>query len=128
MRGASRRSRWDLKFGFHDHDTEFKEFDGVTGFDLLMQYTDPKVVQWQMDCYWVTQAGRDPVELFKKYGARMQSLHLKDRKPNAPTSTDTGPGSQHFAEVGMGTLDWPRHSAARGAIPRSQHVRGAGCD
>jgi sugar phosphate isomerase/epimerase len=96
-----------LKFGFHDHDTEFKEFDGVTGFDLLMRYTDPKIVQWQMDCYWVTQAGRDPVELLRKYGPRMQSLHLKDRKPNAPTSTDTGPGSQHFAEVGMGTLDWP---------------------
>jgi sugar phosphate isomerase/epimerase len=96
-----------LRFGFHDHDTEFKEFDGVTGFDILMQSTDPKLVQWQMDCYWVTQAGRDPVELFKKYGARMQSLHLKDRKPNAPISTDTGPGSQHFAEVGMGTLDWP---------------------
>jgi len=96
-----------LKFGFHDHDTEFKVFGGLTGFDLLMQYTDPKLVQWQMDCYWVTQAGRDPVTLFKKYGSRMQSLHLKDRKPNVPTSTDTGPGSQHFAEVGMGTLDWP---------------------
>jgi len=96
-----------LKFGFHDHDTEFKEFDGVTGFDILMQSTDPTLVQWQMDCYWVTQAGRNPVELFKKYGARMQSLHLKDRKANTPTSTDTGPGSQHFAEVGMGTLDWP---------------------
>jgi sugar phosphate isomerase/epimerase len=96
-----------LKFGFHDHDTEFKAFDGVTGFDLLMQYTDPKIVQWQMDCYWVTQAGRDPEELFRKYGPRMQSLHLKDRKPNVPTSTDTGQGSQHFAEVGMGTLNWP---------------------
>ena len=96
-----------LKFGFHDHDTEFKVFNGVTGFDLLMQYTDPKVVQWQMDCYWVTQAGRDPVKLFKKYGPRMQSLHLKDRKPNAPTSTDTGPGSQHFTEVGTGTIDFP---------------------
>ena len=96
-----------LKFGFHDHDTEFQVFNGVTGFDLLMQYTDPKVVQWQMDCYWVTQAGRDPVKLFKKYGTRMQSLHLKDRKPNAPTSTDTGPGSRHFTEVGTGTIDFP---------------------
>lgn len=96
-----------LKFGFHDHDTEFKVFNGVTGFDLLMQYTDPKVVQWQMDCYWVTQAGRDPVKLFKQYGPRMQSLHLKDRKANAPTSTDTGPGSQHFTEVGTGTIDFP---------------------
>ena len=96
-----------LKFGFHDHDTEFKQFDGVTGFDILMGRTDPSVVQWQMDCYWVAQAGRDPVALLRKYGKRIQSLHLKDRLPNAPTSTDTGPGSQFFTEVGEGTLDWP---------------------
>lgn len=113
-RAADQYNKWGekakslgLTFGFHDHDTEFKEFDGVTGFDLLMQNTDPKLVQWQMDCYWVTQAGRDPVALLKKYGKRMQSLHLKDRLPNAPTSTDTGPGSQFFTEVGEGTLDWP---------------------
>jgi sugar phosphate isomerase/epimerase len=79
----------------------------VTGFDILMQKTDPELVQWQMDCYWVAQAGRDPVGLFHTYGKHMQSLHLKDRKPNAPTSTDTGPGSQHFTEIGTGTLDWP---------------------
>ena len=113
-RAAEQYNKWgekaqglDLKFGFHDHDTEFKEFGGVTGFDILMENTDPKLVQWQMDCYWVTQAGRDPVALLRKYGKRMQSLHLKDRLPNAPTSTDTGPGSQFFTEVGEGTLDWP---------------------
>ena len=59
-----------------------------------------------MDCYWVAQAGRDPVEMLRKYGKRMQSLHLKDRKPNVPTSTDTGAASAHFTEIGTGTLDW----------------------
>jgi sugar phosphate isomerase/epimerase len=96
-----------MKFGFHDHDTEFKVFDGVTGFDILMNHTDPKLVQWQMDCYWVAQAGYDPVAMLRKHGKRMQSLHLKDRKAGAPVSTDTGPGSQFFTEVGEGTLDWP---------------------
>jgi sugar phosphate isomerase/epimerase len=96
-----------MKFGFHDHDTEFKVFDGVTGFDILMDHTDPALVQWQMDCYWVAQAGYDPVAMLRKHGKRMQSLHLKDRKPGAPVSTDTGPGSQFFTEVGEGTLDWP---------------------
>ncbi len=96
-----------MKFGFHDHDTEFKEFGGVTGFDILMQNTDPALVQWQMDCYWVAQSGHDPVAMLRKHGKRMQSLHLKDRLPNAPVSTDTGPGSQYFTEVGEGTLDWP---------------------
>ena len=95
-----------LKFGFHNHDMEFKDYGGVTGFDVLIESTDPALVQWQMDCYWVAQAGRDPVEMLRKYGKRMQSLHLKDRKPGFPASTDTGPASAHFTEVGTGTLDW----------------------
>jgi sugar phosphate isomerase/epimerase len=95
-----------LKFGFHNHDMEFKDYGGVTGFDVLIENTDPALVQWQMDCYWVAQAGRDPVEMLRKYGKRMQSLHLKDRKPGFPPSTDTGPGAAHFTEIGTGTLDW----------------------
>jgi sugar phosphate isomerase/epimerase len=95
-----------LRFGFHNHNTEFKDYGGVTGIDILIQNTDPALVQWQMDCYWVAQAGFDPVVMLKKHGKRMQSLHLKDRKPNFPPSTDTGPGSAHFTEVGTGTLDW----------------------
>ena len=108
-----------MKFGFHDHDTEFKVFDGVTGFDILMEHTDPALVQWQMDCYWVAQAGYDPVAMLRKHGKRMQSLHLKDRKRGAPVSTDTGPGSQFFTEVGEGTLDWPTilHLADQNHIP-----------
>jgi sugar phosphate isomerase/epimerase len=113
-RAADQYNKWGeqakkvgLKFGFHDHDTEFKVFDGVTGFDILMEQTEPALVQWQMDCYWVAQAGYDPVAMLRKHGKRMQSLHLKDRKANAPISTDTGPGSQYFTEVGEGTLDWP---------------------
>lgn len=95
-----------LRFGFHNHNTEFKDYGGLTGIDILLQNTDPALVAWQMDCYWVAQSGHDPVEMLKKHGKRMQSLHLKDRKPNFPTSTDTGPGSAHFTEVGTGTLDW----------------------
>jgi sugar phosphate isomerase/epimerase len=112
-RGAEQYNAWGaqaksmgLKFGFHNHDMEFQNFDGVTGFDVLMKYTDPHLVQWQMDCYWVAQAGHDPVAMFHRYGKRIQSLHLKDRKPNVPTSFETGPSAAHFTEVGNGTLDW----------------------
>ena len=95
-----------LRFGFHDHNTEFQRFGDVTGFDVLMKYTDPALVQWQMDCYWVAQAGHDPVAMLRRYGHRIQSLHLKDRKPNVPTSVVPGPNAAHFTEVGEGTLDW----------------------
>lgn len=113
-RGAEQYNAWGakaksmgLKFGFHNHNAEFQDFGGVTGFDVLMKNTDPALVQWQMDCYWVAQAGHDPVALFRQHGKRIQSLHLKDRKPNVPTSVETGPDSAHFTEVGNGTLDWP---------------------
>jgi sugar phosphate isomerase/epimerase len=104
--GAKAKSM-GLKFGFHNHNSEFQEFGGVTGFDVLMKNTDPSLVQWQMDCYWVAQSGHDPVALFREHGKRIQSLHLKDRKPNVSTSLETGPDSAHFTEVGTGTLDWP---------------------
>ncbi|MDE3150292.1 MAG: sugar phosphate isomerase/epimerase, partial [Acidobacteriota bacterium] len=95
-----------LRFGFHNHNMEFEKFGDVTGFDVLMKYTDPALVQWQMDCYWVAQAGHDPVAMLRRYGHRIQSLHLKDRKPNVPTSVVPGPSAAHFTEVGEGTLDW----------------------
>ncbi len=113
-RAAAQYNEWGaqakkmgLKFGFHNHNIEFREFDGATGIDILLGNTDTALVQWQMDCYWVTQAGHDPAEMLRKHRKRMQSLHLKDRKPNVPTSTDTGPSAAHFTEVGEGTLDWP---------------------
>ena len=108
-----------LKFGFHNHNSEFKAYGGLTGIDILLQNTDPALVSWQMDCYWVAQAGYDPVAMLRKHGKRMQSLHLKDRKRGAPVSTDTGPGSQFFTEVGEGTLDWPTilHLADQNHIP-----------
>ena len=113
-RGADQYNAWGakartmgMKFGFHNHNVEFKDYGGVTGLEILLQNTDPALVQWQMDCYWVAQAGHDPVAMLRKYGHRIQSLHVKDRKPNVPTSLDTGAGSAHFTEVGLGTLDWP---------------------
>lgn len=113
-RGAEQYNKWGerakamgLRFGFHNHNVEFQEYGSVTGFDVLMRYTDPALVQWQMDCYWVAQAGHDPVAMLRRYGHRIQSLHLKDRKPNVTTSLTTGPAAAHFTEVGEGTLDWP---------------------
>jgi sugar phosphate isomerase/epimerase len=103
---AAKAKTMGTRFGFHNHNAEFKIYDGKTGLDILLENTDAALVQWQMDCYWVAQAGYDPVEMLRRHAKRMQSLHVKDRKPNVPISTDTGPASAHFTEVGEGTLDW----------------------
>jgi sugar phosphate isomerase/epimerase len=101
-----------LRFAFHNHDYEFRKFDGVTGFDILLKETDPKLVFFEMDCYWITQAGLDPIEMMHRLGPRVRMLHLKDRKPGFPSSNDMSHASAHFTEVGSGAIDWPRIIAA----------------
>lgn len=95
-----------MQFGFHNHNYEFQKFGKQTGFDILTTEADPKLVCLEMDCYWITQAGNDPVAMLKKYGSRIQLLHLKDRLPGFPTTQMLSPDAEHFTEVGSGTIDW----------------------
>ena len=95
-----------MQFGFHNHNYEFQKFGNTTGFDILTQNADPKLVCLEMDCYWITQAGQDPVAMLKKYGSRIQLLHLKDRQSGFPTTQMLGPDAEHITEVGSGTINW----------------------
>lgn len=99
--------RMGMQFGFHNHNYEFRKFGNTTGFDTLMKNTDPKLVNLEMDCYWITQAGRDPVQMLHELGKRVRMLHLKDRKPGFPPSQQLNDAAGHFTEVGRGTLNWP---------------------
>jgi sugar phosphate isomerase/epimerase len=65
-----------------------------------------------MDCYWVTQAGQDPVQMMNKLGSRVKALHLKDRKKGFPPSQALDEGAAHFAPVGTGSIDWKAVLAA----------------
>jgi sugar phosphate isomerase/epimerase len=95
-----------LRVAFHNHDYEFRKWNEGTGFDVLKNETDPELVFFEMDCYWVAQAGLDPVLFLNQLGKRVRLLHLKDRKPGFPPSTDTDTASAHFTEVGKGEIRW----------------------
>jgi sugar phosphate isomerase/epimerase len=101
-----------MRFAFHNHDYEFRRFGDVTGYDILLKETDPNLVFLEMDCYWVTQAGFDPVDLLHQLGRRVRMLHIKDRKAGFPASNDMSASSAHFTEVGTGGIDWPHIIAA----------------
>jgi sugar phosphate isomerase/epimerase len=95
-----------MKFGFHNHNYEFRKFGDKTGLEILMAETDSKLVQLEMDCYWVTQAGGNPVALMDRYEDRVRMLHIKDRRAGFATSQEMGEAAEHFAEVGTGTIHW----------------------
>jgi sugar phosphate isomerase/epimerase len=95
-----------MRFAFHNHNYEFQDLKGTTGYDILLKETDPDLVWMEMDAYWITQAGRDPVLLLNQLGKRVRLLHLKDRKADVPTSQVLDASAEHFAEVGNGTIRW----------------------
>jgi len=101
-----------MQFGFHNHNYEFRRFGDTTGFETMMNRCDPKLVCIEMDCYWITQAGGDALQMFQQYGNRIKLLHLKDRKPGFPTSQVKDAAAEHFTEVGAGTIHWQEILAA----------------
>lgn len=103
---GERIRKMGMQFGFHNHNYEFRRFGETTGFDTLMSRTDPRLTCLEMDCYWITQAGRDPVRVMRDLGTRVKLLHLKDRKPGFPTSQQLDGSAEHFTPVGTGTIDW----------------------
>ena len=87
-----------LQLLYHNHDFEFmKGEDGIVPIDYLLENCNPEFVNFQMDLYWVTKAGADPVAYFEKYPGRFKLWHVKDMAENG-----------NFAPVGNGTIDFAR--------------------
>ncbi|WP_350292870.1 sugar phosphate isomerase/epimerase [uncultured Croceitalea sp.] len=87
-----------LKLLYHNHDFEFKkDSTGVVPIDYLLENCNPKYVNFQMDLFWVTKAGADPLAYFEKYPGRFKIWHVKDMDEEGK-----------FAPVGKGTIDFAR--------------------
>lgn len=97
-----------MQFGYHNHNLDFKTFDDKPALDELMANTDANLVKLELDCYWVSRAGKDPVDYMKRYAGRVPLLHIKDMKSGTTPTTDIMKGGDAFTEVGRGVIDWKR--------------------
>ena len=87
-----------MRLAYHNHNFEFKDWgDGKTGYDILLTQTDPKLVNFEMDIYWVTKAGVDPIKLIQANPGRLKMWHVKDM--------DSTP-DKSFTEVGTGVINY----------------------
>ncbi|MFN8256049.1 MAG: sugar phosphate isomerase/epimerase [Bacteroidales bacterium] len=73
-------SKRGIKFGYHNHSIEFAKMQNTQDYylDLLIANTNPEKVIFEMDVYWTTVGGQDPVAYLKKYANRIKLLHIKD--------------------------------------------------
>jgi sugar phosphate isomerase/epimerase len=97
-----------IKFFYHTHGYEFQPHGSGTLFDLLVEETNPKFVNFEMDIFWIVHPGQDPVKLLKKYPKRWSLMHLKDMRKGTPTGLLTGssPVTNDVA-FGQGQIDLP---------------------
>lgn len=69
-----------ISFVYHPHGYEFRPYPGPgTMFDYLLEKTDPRYVNFQMDVFWIRNPGQNPAALLRKYPGRFPLTHLKDR-------------------------------------------------
>lgn len=102
-----------IQFGYHNHNFEFATVEGrIPYFDVMLAELDKELVTMELDVFWTSKAGHNPVDLFNKYPGRFQLLHLKDMYTReAPfyevIKTDIAP-------VGEGVIDFREILAASG--------------
>lgn len=85
-----------LKLLYHNHDFEFKkDGNGIVPIEYFLENCNPEFVNFQMDLYWVTKAGADPLAYFEKYPGRFKIWHVKDMDKEG-----------RFAPVSTGTIDF----------------------
>jgi sugar phosphate isomerase/epimerase len=95
-----------LRVAYHNHNVELSPGpEGKSGLEILLQNTDRDLVSFEMDAGWVAAAGLDPVEVLRRHPGRFELMHVKDikatTKPNFALQQDP-------AEVGSGSMNWPR--------------------
>ena len=99
---ATRLLRAGIRTAYHNHALDFRPLaGGRTGYDVLVENTDPKLVKLELDIGWAVSAGQDLDGLFRRLGARIALLHFKDvQRPSGPV-LDMVP-----ADIGAGIVPW----------------------
>ncbi|MEI7524031.1 MAG: sugar phosphate isomerase/epimerase [Mariniphaga sp.] len=101
-----------IQFGYHNHNFEFANLNGVIPyFDLFLPGMDKDLVTMELDLFWASKAGQDPVAMFNKYPGRFQLLHMKDMSHNQPPFYEVI--KDDVCCVGAGVIDFKKILAAK---------------
>ncbi|HUX57221.1 MAG TPA: sugar phosphate isomerase/epimerase [Bacteroidales bacterium] len=102
-----------IQFGYHNHNFEFDTVEGkVPFYDVMMVELDKDLVTMEMDLFWTTKAGQNPVDIFKRYPGRFQLFHMKDMFTKQEPFYTTN-GVSDFAPVGAGLINFKEILAAK---------------
>jgi sugar phosphate isomerase/epimerase len=82
-----------LKFGYHNHNFEWKPVGDTSFYDVLLKETDVNLVTLELDLYWVYRSNLDPVKMLTENPNRFKLVHVMDAdKANKELNTEVGKG------------------------------------
>jgi sugar phosphate isomerase/epimerase len=103
-KAGERCKKAGIQLCYHNHDFEFMAQGGQLPYDILLKETDKQLLKMELDLYWATKAGHDPLALFKAHPGRFPLWHVKDMDKTE---------KKDFTEVGNGVIDFKKIFAAR---------------
>ena len=94
---------------YHNHDFEFKPLGGTTGYDILLKETDPKLVHFEVDTYWVEKGGQDAAKFVADHADRIGIIHAKEIRRSDMSDQAVGDGDIDFGSIVTlaKARDWP---------------------
>jgi sugar phosphate isomerase/epimerase len=104
-KAGEQAKRRGLTLCYHNHAHDFQPINGVPALETLLDETQKDLVFLEMDIFWVTEAGHDPVQVLKAHAGRVPLMHLKDRAAGIPTQFNEDVPKDAFKEVGSGSID-----------------------
>jgi len=104
-----------LTLCYHNHAHDFTPMGGSTPIDMIMLETQPELLQLELDIFWASVAGLNPVDVLKKYSGRVPLVHLKDKAKGVPVQYNEKVPSTAFRAVGSGSIDIPAVLSAAAA-------------
>ena len=110
---GARMKPLELRFLYHNHGYGLAETEGQIPFQILIERTDPDLVDLEMDLYWMTAGGADSKEYLDAYPGRFKLMHIKDMREHVRFSGDGGDPQQwielfpYMTDAGSGVLDLP---------------------
>jgi sugar phosphate isomerase/epimerase len=101
-----------IKFGYHNHNFEFATVNGVVPYyDIFMPEMDKDLITMELDLFWASKAGQDPIAMFKKYPGRFELLHFKDMHTKQAPFFDVI--KDDVCSVGEGVIDFKKILTAK---------------
>ena len=95
--------REGVTLAYHAHGYEFRPYEYGTLFDFMAQ--NAKNFSLEMDVFWITHGGEDPIALLEKYPDFVVMLHLKDMEKGIKGNNTGSENVETNVILGKGQID-----------------------